>query len=198
MTGTSENGNDIKTSLAISDYAHYLYTRKIGLPEKYACKNLHTSCLIETSDKVLIFGIMGRDTAISGSVQCVGGGLDKKDIRGNRIDLSHNIKKELMEEVGIEVDDQKIVSSLELKYLKYSPKRNTAAAIFLLKLKISSDEFKKHYENFEKSLAEKGLVPEMGKIVYLKKEKKEIEKFIKNTDFQVDHYMSALLLESLK
>jgi len=193
-----EKNEIIEAELSLSDYAHYLYSRNVGLPFEYACKNIHTSCLIETSDCFLIFGRMGEQTSRSGVVQCLGGGLEKNDIKGDVIDLQHNIKQELLEEVNLDSMDEKIISSLELKYLKFSSNINSAASIFLLKLKISMAEFKKRYENFEAKLADKKELPEFGEIVYLKKEKTAVEEFCCHEKALLDHYMEALIKEMVK
>lgn len=197
ITDIIEEDKSIKIEVSLSDYAHYIYSRHIGMDKKYAFKNIHTSCLIETNDDYLIIGVMGQQTAIAGNVQCVGGGIDNDDLRGKRFDLRHNIKNELREELGLDAGDKKIAKSLKLGYIKYNKHLNTIAAIFILKLKIDAQQLRKKYEEFEKSLAKKSELPEFGKIFYLKKEKKAIEKFIKEQT-QPDHYLKYLLREMVK
>lgn len=184
--------------LSLSDYAHYLYSRHIGLSAKYSFKNIHTSCLIECSDEVLVFGTMGRKTAIAGNVQCVGGGLDNDDLRGRKFSLNHNIKKELLEEVGIDASDKEIVRSLRLEYLcHYRGKKVDAwAAIFIAKLAITSKDFRVRYEKFVRSLQRKKELPEFGSLYYLPKNRTEIEEFIKK--HPKGQYMDKLLLAVIK
>ncbi|MDH4330119.1 MAG: hypothetical protein OEV93_01030 [Candidatus Moranbacteria bacterium] len=179
--------------LSVSDYAHYLYTQRVGLENKYACKNLHTSCLIETCDEKLVFGRMGRHTAMSGVIQCAGGGLDNDDIKGKNVDLENNIKRELMEEVGIEAKNKEIVDELRIKYLKYSLDTNKVAAIFVLKLKIDSQEFMRLYDSFESDCKKKGELPEFEEIVCLPKNRSEVEEFVQKERDHLNHYMEVLL-----
>jgi predicted NUDIX family phosphoesterase len=191
-----EKKDVIEVKLALTDYAHYIYTRAVGLPKELAFNNLHTSCTIETADGVLIFGLTGENTAKIGIVQCVGGGLDRDDVRGNEIDLEHNIKKELQEEVGIDANDEKAASSLKLSYLKYTfnEKFSSIAAIFYLKLNLSEKEFLAQYEEFEKELREKGQVPELQKIICLPKKEEVMRDFLRNhKSDSLDLYMEALL-----
>lgn len=190
-----ENIDKTIVHVDLSDYAHYLYTRRIGLPEKNACKNLHTSCLIETLDNVLVFGRMGKNTSLPGNIQCVGGGLDNDDICGKVIDLEHNIKKELMEEVGIDADSEKMVEDFSIKYLRYDASVYSIAAIFILKLKITSEELKDSYAKFEAQLIAGGMVPEFKELIYLAKNKLEIEEFYEKEKKYFDHYMMPLLQE---
>lgn len=184
--------------LALSDYAHYMYTREVGLPEELAFNNMHTACVIETADENLVFGLTGKNTAKAGIWQCVGGGLDQDDVEGCEINLEHNIKKELQEEVGIDADDEKIASELKLKYLKYGHHGNSSfvAAIFYLKLKLSEKEFCARYEEFKKRFQEKGQVPEIQKLLCLPKKKATILEFLQNSkQSSLDIYMEALLEE---
>ncbi|MCX6761590.1 MAG: hypothetical protein NTY33_01980 [Candidatus Moranbacteria bacterium] len=196
ISDVCEKDDAVEVKLALTDYAHYVYTRAVGLPAEFAFNNMHTSCAIETADGVLIFGLTGENTASIGIVQCVGGGLDRDDVRGNEIDLEHNIKKELQEEVGIDANDEKVASSLKLGYLKYTfnEKFSSIAAIFYLKLKLSEKEFRVHYGEFEKELREKGQVPELQKIVYLPKKEEAIWEFLRNSKSDsLDIYIEALL-----
>jgi predicted NUDIX family phosphoesterase len=184
--------------LSLSDYAHYLYSRRVGLPARYSFCNIHTSCLIECLDKVLVFGVMGTETALAGNVQCVGGGLDRDDLCSRKFSLRHNIKKELLEEVGIDAGDKKIVRSLRLEYLCHyrNKKVNSYAAIFIAKLSISSKDFRVRYEKFVRSLAKKNELPEFGTIYYLPKNKTEILEFIKK--HPGGQYMEKLLAAIVK
>ena len=184
--------------LAPTDYAHYIYTRSVGLSEEFAFNNIHTSCVIETVDEVLVFGLTGENTANTGISQCVGGGLDHDDIRGNEIDLEHNIKKELQEEVGVDVNNEEIASDFKFKYLNYAfnEKFSSIAAIFYLKLKLNEKEFRVHYEEFERRLKENGQVPEFQKLICLPKKEAAIQEFLRNSKREsMDLYMGALLRE---
>ena len=193
ISDIEEAENVTTVMVELSDYAHYLYTKRVGLSEEYACKNLHTSCLIEASDGVLIFGRMGRQTSVPGNTQCVGGGLDKDDIRGTVIDLEHNIRKELSEEVGIDVDSEDLVTDFGIRYLRYDSRINSIAAIFMLKLSIPSREFADRYDRFELALREDGEIPEFESLIYVSKERSAIDAMYANEGGHFDHYVMPLL-----
>jgi predicted NUDIX family phosphoesterase len=194
-----EGKKEIRFVMALSDYAHYVYSRYKGLSKKYVFKNIHTSCLIETSDNFIVLGVMGETTVIPNNIQCVGGGLDNGDLKKNRFNLRHNIKKELLEEVGIDCQDKKTARSLALKFLCHynNVQLNGYAAIFVLKLRIKSAEFKKRYKDFEKNLIKKELVPEFKRLIYIKNNKKDIENSIKNFK-KPDYYLEDLLRDVAK
>jgi hypothetical protein len=193
LENLKEKEGVVDAELSLSDYAHYLYSQNISLPFEHACKNIHTSCLIETQDGILVFGRMGHQTSRPGRIQCVGGGLDNDDLENGVIDLRHNIAKELQEEVGLNSKNRATVSNFKLQYLKYSPSINSVAAIFLLSLNMPIAEFKKHYKKFGTELAEKKELPEFGKLIYLKKEKTAVDEFCRHEKESLDHYMGALL-----
>ncbi|NTW45771.1 MAG: hypothetical protein HGB18_01795 [Candidatus Moranbacteria bacterium] len=191
ISGIEERGGEVRVAVDLSDYAHYVYTRRVGLPEKYACKNIHTSCLIEAADDVLVFGRMAEHTSDPGNIQCVGGGLDFEDVRENAIDMKHGIGRELREEVGIESEDRKAVLRLDAGYLRYDSGIHSIAVIFLLKLRLTAAEFAEHYARFEEELIEKGEVPEFGSLIYLPKG--SVSEFLVSGPGKFDHYMRPLL-----
>ena len=195
LSDIKKSGDKTLINVDLSDYAHYLYTRRIGLSDENACKNLHTSCLIETSDNVLVFGRMGNQTSVPGNLQCVGGGLDGEDVRGNTLDLEHNSKKELLEEVGVDVDKGKMVNDFGIKYLRHDSKLHSVAAIFILKLKITAKEFSDLYAKFETQIIADGKSPEFGELVYLSKNKLALNNFYEKEKKYFDGYLLPLLQE---
>ena len=58
------DGNEIVITCKKSDYAHYLYDERIGLPQRYACNNLVAGCLLETSDNYYIVGELEENTSL--------------------------------------------------------------------------------------------------------------------------------------
>ena len=124
---SSENGINIYVSL--TDYAHFLYTIHKNNYEDNDCRVIYTSVLIETSDNKYAVGEMNEGTAFPFKLQFIGGGIDKGDINGNIIDLEHNIRKEIFEELGIDVDDKTVVKSFKPLYLKSGGQSNFLSAI---------------------------------------------------------------------
>ena len=88
-----------------TDYAHYLYCQNIDTLGEYGVHIIHTASLVDTSDGKTLIGKMGEQTARSGIHQLCGGGIDHADLKEGIFDFEHNIKKELQEELGIDVAD---------------------------------------------------------------------------------------------
>ena len=90
-----------------SDYAHYLYGERIGCPNEYECKNLSAGCLLETIDGYYIVGELDDNTSYPTMLQVTGGGIDKKDIIEENIEIEQTIIREAREELNIDLKDKK-------------------------------------------------------------------------------------------
>ena len=62
-----------------SDYAHYLYGERIGLPEEHCCTNLSAGSLLETKDNYYVVGELDLKASYPGVLQVTGGNIDKED-----------------------------------------------------------------------------------------------------------------------
>lgn len=188
-----ETTDKIIVEVAQTDYAHYVYTLYSGIFDDLSCRVIHTSALIETSDKRIIIGEMGSHTASPGKLQCVGGGIDKGDIFGEKFDMLHNITKELQEEVGIDVADENIVKDIKPFYFKKGGSRNSLGLIFMVRLKISEEEFKRHYQKFVAGLQEDPA--EFNSLVILEENQKAFDAFCLEGAREKDDYLIPLLLK---
>ena len=100
-----------------SDYAHYLYGERIGCQKEYECKNLSAGCLLETIDGYYIVGELDENTSYPTMLQVTGGGIDQKDIFGENIDVEKTIKREAMEELKINLNDEESILYNRMSYL---------------------------------------------------------------------------------
>ena len=91
-----------------SDYAHYLYGERVGLPKEYECRNLSAGCLIETMDGYYVIWELDDSTSYPGMLQTTGGGIDKQDIIGEKIYVEKTILREAKEELNINLNNSKI------------------------------------------------------------------------------------------
>lgn len=183
ITNIGRKDKDVIISVEQTDYAHFLYTIHRGQYGKYDCKVIYTSVLVETSDGKFAIGIMGKDTCTPEKLQLAGGGIDKEDINGDMLDLEHNIKKEISEELGIDINDKYIVKGFKPYLLKDGGKTNFLSAIFKLDLAIDADEFKDKFNKYNNSLIEQGISPELSSLLMLDADQHEIENFI-NSNFR--------------
>ncbi len=192
-------GNEvIKIIVQKTNFAHFLYNREVD--SNLGQYNIHTvfaSALIITADDRIIVGKMGEHTSRAGKYQFSGGGLEDGDIKNGICDMKHSMQKELMEELGIDSDDNNRVEQIKFYCIKKGNNGNIAV-IYLVKLKEIAEEFLQKYNLFTQELKENGKLPEFEKIIYIKQNKKDIEKFIKINEKNLAGYMSAVLRSIIK
>jgi 8-oxo-dGTP pyrophosphatase MutT (NUDIX family) len=165
----------------LTDYAHFLYTTYKNTYTEHDCRVIYTSVLIETSDKKFILGEMNVGTAFPHKLGFIGGGVDKNDIKDNSLDLEHNIKKEILEELGIDVKNKSIVKELKPYFLKNGGENNFLSAIFKMDLLIDENQFRDMFYNYNERLISEGEEPEIKSLIFIQADRISIEDFI-NTD----------------
>ena len=162
-----------------SDYAHYLYGERIGLPEEYSCKNLSAGSLVETSDNFYIVGELDKTTSYPGMLQVPGGNIDPKDIVDENINIMATIKRETLEELNIDLDDASKVIESKIKYLYISEpdEQPGVEVVTKVKLNMNKKEMQQYFEEYYKYLKNNNLEVEFGTLHFLKKENalKELE-----------------------
>lgn len=85
----------------LAPYAAFLHWRDAGRPE--GGFHLFGLPLMMSSDNALIAVRMGKHTANAGKVYCAAGSLDDKDICAGRADIDANMRREALEETGIDL-----------------------------------------------------------------------------------------------
>ena len=187
------NEECINIFVGLTDYAHFLYTINKNNYEGNDCRVIHTSVLIETSDNKFAIGEMNEGTAFPFKLQFIGGGIDKSDINGDILDLEHNIKKEILEELGIEVENKSIVKSLKPCYLKSGGQGNFLSAIYKLDLLINEDELKVLLNKHNEDLALRMELQEIRSLIFLDAKKQAIEEFATKDKREMDGNLIATL-----
>ena len=167
VESVEETENEIIMHVVKSNYAHYLYNERVGISElKYRCIAPWSGLLLLTNDGYWVVGQMAKTTSFAGGFQIPGGGVDKKDIKDNRIDMYENLKREVKEEVNLDLD--KI--NFEFEFLECPMgKRNVYGFLAIGKLDMSKEELKKHFDEYQKYLIENGLEIEFEKLIFFTK-----------------------------
>ncbi len=150
-----------------SDYAHYLYGERIGLPKEYGCRNLSAGCLIETIDGYYVVGELDGSTSYSNVLQVTGGNIDKQDIIDERIYVERTISREAKEELNINLNNNKI------NYM-YITEENEQLGVQLFSkeiINITAEELNNHFEKYYNYLRENNLEIEFKQLHFFKKEK---------------------------
>lgn len=185
-------GDQILITCKKSNYAHYLYDERIGLPKEYACSSLVAGCLLETSDNYYIVGELAENTSFPSCMQISGGNADKNDIEDGRIDILNTIIRECKEELNINVQDEQQVEHFEIKYI-YVPTETVHTYIIFAKgkLNMTKAQIQEYYNKYLQYLKENDLEIEFERIHFIKKGRTTEE--LKNYKNPKRNYLESLL-----
>ena len=172
-----ETENKITMSILKTSYSHYLYDERIGIDdEQYKCNIPWSGILLLTLDNYWVFGQSSKNTSFPDGFQISGGGIDSEDITGSNINLVQNLKRELKEEMNLDLDE----IEYNFKYIEYPNKnRNAYGIIAIGKLNMSKDELYNHFEKYKEYLKQNHLEIEFNNLIFLKKGNaiKELDKY---------------------
>lgn len=168
----NETEDSIELICRKSNYSHYLYGERVGLPKEWSCPNLAAGALIETSDGYYVIGELDSKTSFPRVLQTTGGNIDKADIEDGFIYLERTISREAKEELNIDIIDSELVKNNKLKYLYIfnQGEQPGIQAFSKVKLNMTALKLKEHFEKYDKYIRENNLEVEFGKIHFLKKE----------------------------
>lgn len=164
--------NSVELICKKSDYAHYLYGERIGCPKEYSCKNLSAGCLLETIDNYYVVGELDSSTSYPTVMQVTGGGVEKNDINDGSINVMSTITREALEELNIDLNDENKILDNKIKYMYISEENEQPGIMFFskAKIKMTSEEMQRHFEQYYEYLKNNNLEIEFGKLHLLKKD----------------------------
>ena len=162
-----EDENQITMKISKSDYAHYLYDERVGIEDEiYRSITPWSGILLLTIDNFWVCGQMNKTTSYPDGFQIPGGGFDKKEFNGTHIDLVQNLKRELKEEVNLNLDDV----DYEFKYIECpTKKRNVYGFLAIGNINMSKNDLIIHFEDYKKYLEDNNLEVEFDNLVFFKK-----------------------------
>jgi len=165
----TETAEKIEMLVVKSSYAHYLYNERVGIQEeKYRCCSPWGGILLITEDNYFVIGEMDRKTSTPYYLQVSGGGVDIRDIENGIINIDSNIRRELREEMNLNLDD----IDYKLEFIEYpNGTRNAYGFLAIGKVNKTKDELNKYFEEYKEYLIKNNLEIEFNKLIFLKKEK---------------------------
>lgn len=167
-----ESVNEIEENIEMlvvkSNYAHYLYNERVGIKEeKYKCCTPWGGILLVTKDNYFVIGEMDNTTSVPHCLQISGGGIDIADIKNGIINIDSNIKRELREELNLNLDD----IEHKIEFIEYPSKtRNAYGFLAIGKINQTKEELNQHFEEYKEYLIRNNLEIEFNKLIFLKKE----------------------------
>ena len=167
VESVDEKEDYIEMKVAKTNYATYLYNERIGIPDKnFRIIHIWSGILLETKDDYFVIGEMCDTTSIPKCLQISGGGTSDEDIKDGNLDINFNLKRELKEELNLNLDD----IQYEMKYLECpTEKRSVYGFIAIGKLDMTNVELNTHFENYKKYLKENHLELEFSRLIFLNK-----------------------------
>lgn len=152
-----------------TSYSHHLYDERIGLPDKYACRNLVVGCLLETSDNFYVVGEMSEFSSFPCGLQIIGGNVDDNDINNGKINIFNAIQRECREEVNIDLFDTTQVDSFKFRYIILPEHSHAYFFVAKTKLAMNMEKFKEHFQSYLDYLRKNNLEMEFRKIHFIPK-----------------------------
>ncbi|WP_044640348.1 NUDIX hydrolase [Risungbinella massiliensis] len=170
-------------------YEHYLYSRrKLSEDSPYYCRTLFASCIMVTTDDHFVFGDLGEESFRPGYLQPVGGSLDQADGDGMEFQLEKTIQREVLEEIGINLQDSNLTRTIEPAYLKQN---GNFGIIYRIELNWTSKEVLQNFQHKQQL----GEIDEEFQTI-LTVPRNEIRRFLEqDTRRRVDH-LHLLLQEA--
>jgi hypothetical protein len=86
-----------------TDFASFLAWRDWEYPDG-AMRNCFAQAALRGSDGGYVLGVMAAHTANAGQIYFPSGTPDRGDIAGDKVDLEHSVRRELLEETGLTAD----------------------------------------------------------------------------------------------
>ena len=193
VASLTEDSKAIHIQLAETDYAHFVYSRRIGGLGRFAVSVIFPTALVVTSDNKLIVGEMNRHTSLSGTIQSCSGGVDYSAVDSSGVvDIDTTIRNELSEELGITSDDER-VAYLRREYLGTGGEGGHMTLAYVVQLLVTSDEFLRVYELFVNVLKNRGEEPEFARLFSVDNEPAAIDAFIELYKDRLNEFMFDLL-----
>lgn len=196
ITKIEKTADQLSLDMQLTDYAHYLYNASNEMIDSEKCIVIYSSALFITSDQFYVFGEMASHTSTPGRLQCAGGGIEKRDIKGNTIDFLGNILREIKEETGLQID-QNSTENITLAYLKSGGDSGFYAMIYLVKTELTSKEFMKMFKDYQSQLQKHNQKPEFSELITLKKDLQTVKDFFSADKRERVDYLEPLLLIDL-
>ena len=98
------SGERLSASYFETDFASFLAWRDWGFPDKSVFNGFGMGALL-SNDGAFVLGEMGQHTANAGRIYFASGTPDLDDIKGDTLDMSGSVERELEEETGLAPTD---------------------------------------------------------------------------------------------
>jgi len=187
-----DNDGMLNFDVKKTNYAHFLYSVKNKFEGDYLCRSMAANVLPITTDNHFVLGVMDNWTVIPNSIKFIGGAMSIGDLFDNRLEPLNCARREMLEEIGIDIDDRKYVTSYEPIYFLTRKNLSFINVLYLVHLNLSSDELQGKFKEHKAYLAENKLEDELNSILLVKNDLVSNRLFIDNNRDRLIEYMESL------
>lgn len=142
IASLNKHSNQLVLEIAKTTYATILYSRQT---EKIKIHSLFSALLLKTSDNFYVT-IIDKDN----QVNLLGGMASSQDFNNKIYNPLSCIKRELEEELGLNIFDQNTFKTLSLKYLKcpsvLNKNSDSIGTIYFAELHLTRQELEEYYD----------------------------------------------------
>lgn len=188
------NKNDLIFNLKKTNFAHHMYCRKKDFNIECVCRSIATSALFLTNDDYYVFGKMSSSTSLAGITKFIGGTISSEDFIDNEFNSYECVKREVKEEVGIDLNDKSIIQNVDLH--KYLTLENFSFinVCYKVRMNISSKEMMSFFISYDEYLGKNNLEQELETLVFVKNNKDDVLMFLEDNKDDIMSYLKDLLL----
>ncbi|MGB7432415.1 MAG: NUDIX hydrolase [Ahrensia sp.] len=103
FTGVQLDGGVLRGEAHPTDFATFLYHRRVNRGHDHDVTHITGTSLAITSDGVIVAMEMAGHTANAGHIYFPAGSFDPQDVIDNKLDTMFNVRREIREELGLDL-----------------------------------------------------------------------------------------------
>lgn len=174
-------------TLALTDYAHYLYAAA-DRSREIDCPAVYCASVLLTSDRYLLLGQMAAHTASPGHVLCPGGMLERN--AAGTVSAAACCERELTEEVGAALWQDR--QSFRPLCIKQGGKRSNLGLFYVLRLRSNAKQAMSLFAAHQARLQRAGEQPELARLVAIEFDVSAIDAFLRSEVPHADYLRPML------
>jgi 8-oxo-dGTP pyrophosphatase MutT (NUDIX family) len=187
-----DEGDCLDLSLYLTTYDHYIYSAKKNFVGRYICRSLAANILFLTSDGYYVLAVMSDRTSLPGKIKFIGGAFSKGDVKDGEIDAFHCIKREVKEEIGLDMENQNIFHHASPKYFVTRPNLSFLNILFVGALMIPQEELAAFFKEYKANTVSDDF--ELSDLYFLHNDSDSIKDFVAYNKQNFVSYMEELFL----
>ncbi len=160
----TEEKNNVKFLFGKTNYKHLIYSKEHDFRNDFHTCTTASIALIETKDGYSVLGKMSKDSAFSNQYKCIGGALSSDDIIKKQVDINNMFRRELLEEIGVDIFDAEVCSSNTTRWLLIRERLAFVGVCNIIKLNMTREELQKSFLSFQEQDEEK----EVSELLFVK------------------------------